>query len=274
MGSLKSCAGRRGVSLGEAIVAIFLIVSAVMVTVTLFHSGLRYARMAETRATAGIYGRKVMQQIRSWARNPANYDDPNWAPYNGVELTDPDFPGFLARVDCQPAGRDLLSPSSELETMHGALAHRLDKAVVPVRVTVVWGQPEQRLPLVSLVGEPERELAAGPNVLVQRVSGPPDPVPELGEIGFTAQLLDSGGNPIPNVAFSWSLLPVTGNATLLVNAAPRDGSAMGLKHEYEWNPLMSPPQVGPISGEVRLEAVCRYRGRKIVNAAPVPVNLF
>jgi hypothetical protein len=253
-------------------VAIFLIVSSVMVTTSLFHSGLRYARMSQTRATAAIFGRKVMQQVRSWAREAANYDS-DWSAYQGAELTDPDYPGFVARVACQPGGRDLLCPSSELEGMYGSTAYSIPRATVPIRVTVIWGQPEQQLSLVSQIGEPERELPADPSVLVSRVSGPGDPVPPAAEVGFTAQLRDSAGDPIPGVSFSWSLVPVTGNATLLKGSAPRDGSAMTLKHEYEWNPLMSPPQVGPISGEVRLEAVCRYRGRKIVHAAAVPVIL-
>jgi Tfp pilus assembly protein PilV len=262
----------RAVSLAEAIVAIFLIVSAVMVSTSLFHSGLRYTRMTQTRAMAGMYGRKVMQEIRSWARQPANYDS-DWSTYQGAELVDPDYPGFVARVACLAAGREALSPSLGLEEMYGARAYRLPRASVPVRVNVAWGQPEQTLTLMSLVGEPERELDEDPTVVIQRVSGPAGPVPPRAEVGFTAQLRDSNGDPIPGIRFSWSLLPVTGNATLLKGSLPRDGSAMTLKHEYEWNPLMSPPQVGPISGEVRLEAVCRYRGRRIVNAAPVVVFL-
>jgi hypothetical protein len=248
-------------------VAIFLIVSAVMVTVTLFHSGLRYARMSQTRAVAGMYGRKVMQQIRTWAVSPANYDDSDWDEYDDVELSDPDFPGFVARVNCEPAGRQLFSPSSELEGMYLATAHTMDKPVVPVRVTVVWGQPEQQLSLVSVVGAPERELGPSPTVVLQRISGPAGPVPPLAEVRFGAQLLNSDGDAVPNVAFAWTVRSLSGSATLFRDGEPRDGSTIRLKHEFRWAP--TPDGVGPVPGDVEVEAVCRYRGRKFADAVVV-----
>lgn len=267
MGSL-----RRGVSLGEAIVAIFLIVSAVMVSVALFHNGLRYGRVAQTRVLAGAYARKVMAQARDWASDPAKFSAMSWTPFDGVDLTDPDYPGFVARVTRVDEGRDLLSPSSTLETMFLTQANVMEKSLMPVQVTVSWGEPEQTLSLTSLIGQPEHALPPNPTVTVSR-SGPPDPVPSLSEVVFRAELRDAGGDPIPNVTFSWTLEPVTGNATLLQSQAPHDGSEMKLKHEYQWSPLLSPPQFGQVPGEVRLEVLCRYRGRKITNGTPVIVNL-
>lgn len=218
-----------------------------------------------------VFGRKVLQQIRVWARDPANYNS-TWAPYDGVEFTDPDYPGAVARVECDPNGREILAPSSELEGMYGADAKRLGSSVVPVQVTVDWGMPGRELRMMSYIGEPERVLPANPRVTVQRVSGPSDPVPEGGTIGFTAELRDSSGEAIPDVVFEWTLVPISGNATLLHQDAPRTGATMELLHNYVWNPLMSPPAGGPISGEVRVEVLCRYRGREIVNA-PLSVQL-
>jgi hypothetical protein len=262
LGTLK-----RGVSFGEAVVAIFLILSSVIVTVTLFHSGMRYASSSQRRALAAVYGRKVMQQIRGWARVPANFDS-DWSTYNNVVLTDPDYPGMEAQVDCVPTGRELLCPASELERDYGPRANSMERSVVPVRVQIDWGISGREVRLVSLVGAPERGLPA----TLQVINTGGGLVAPLGIVDFTTQLNDSASQPIPDVTYSWSILPITGNATLLKDIAPRDGSTMQLKHEYEWNPLMTPPQIGPISGQIEVEVVCRYRGTEVSRVVPIQLQ--
>lgn len=269
MGTLNSSRSRQGLSFGEAVVAIFLILAGVIVTITLFHSGMRYSNSSQRRAMAAVFGRKVMMQVRAWARQPANFDS-TWATYSGVDITDPDFPGMTAHVECDRNGRELFDPSSEFESDLGPIANRMQRSMIPVRVSVDWGMTGREVRLVSLVGAPERRVPA--TLVINRDSGPSDPVPSMGIVGFSAELRDAGGRPIPDITFSWSVLPISGNATLLKGAAPRNGQTMQLQHVYTWNPLMTPPQSGPISGQVEIEVVCRYRGRRYVHAVPVALQ--
>ncbi len=256
----------RAVSLGEAIVAVFLILASIMITVTLYHSALRYGQRSENRTLAAVFGRKVIAEIRHWARTPENYDT-DWSHLTGRVFKDEDFPNFEARLECDVLNGQLTSPCSEFERLEGdSRAYRLERAVVPIKVTVTWG-PE-RLILVSQVGEPLRKLAEKPVVLT-RVSGP-NPIPPAGEVTLRAELHDSFDHPIPGVRFSWSRQPGPGRGNgTIVNDGLRVGNQVLFQHVYTWNPFTDPPETIQVPGEVPLGATCRYGGRNYQHDEPL-----
>lgn len=251
--------------------AVFLILASIMVTVTLFHSALRYGQKSESRMLAAVFGRKVIAEIRHWAREPKNYDS-DWTDLPGRILKDEDFPNFEARLECDTRNGQLTSPCSEFERLEGDLrAYRLQRAVVPIKVTVVWGS--ESLILVSQVGEPLRELART-RIVLTRVSGDPNPVPPDGEVTVRAELHDSANRPIPGVRFSWSRQPGggSGNGTI-VNNGLRVGNQATFQHVYTWNPFTDPAKTTHVPGDVSLGASCRYGGRNYQQDAPLKVVL-
>ncbi|MCA9792933.1 MAG: hypothetical protein KC910_14095 [Candidatus Eremiobacteraeota bacterium] len=261
---------RRGLSLAETIVALFLLVAAMLVMINLFHSALRYRAMVVQQMQATALARKVMAEVRDWARDPVNFDS-NWSPYRGVTLTDPDYPGLSAEVDCDELGRALYSPSTQLETLEGARARVLTRSLVPVRVQVNFGR-DREVTLFSYVGERPRPLGANP-VVVTRTGGSPDPVPRDGTVDFGAQLLDSGGQPVADVTFDWAVKPVSGNAMLDRQPVSRDFRSMVLVHRMVINDLVTPPEEGYASGTIEVQARARYHGQEVTNATVVSVLL-
>lgn len=258
---------RRGLTLTEVIVSLFLLMAGVLVMVNLFHSALRYRREVERKLQGTLMARSLMSEIRGWARDPLNFDS-NWTAYDGQLLTDPDFPGFEARVEVEELGRVIYSPCSQFEVPQGALAHHLDRSLVAVAVEVGWGDPNpaRRVRLVSYVGEPPRQLAATP-VVVTRTGGAADPVPPDQTVDARAELRDDTGQPIADVSFSWGIQPsgtAPGNGTLLTDTVPRSQQTMTVQHFYVIHPHFTPPETGYAGGELKLRAAARYRGREVI----------
>lgn len=260
----------RAVSLGEAIVAIFLILASIMVTITLFHASLRYGQKSESRTLAAIFGRKVIAEIRAWARVPQKYDS-DWSELTANVFEDEDFPNFKAQLECDAKNGRLTSPCSEFERLEdGARAYRLERAVVPIKVTVSWGS--ESLILVSQVGEPLRELAQNPVVLT-RVSGP-NPMAPNDKVTLRAELHDSNNRSIPGIRFFWSSQPGSknGNGTIIYDG-PRAGNEITFQHLFTWNYPAEPPQTTHVPGLVPMGASCRYGGRNYQQDAPLKLHL-
>lgn len=239
----------------------FLMTAALLMVINLFHSGLRHGAQARMVVEANRLAENTLAEIRAWAREPANFLS-GWTPYNGVVLSDPDWPAFRIRVDCEPTGIEVLSPSTALETAYSPDQRRLSSSVVPVEVTVEWGapgDPHRSVTVVTQVGEPLRQL--GPNPLqVTRSGGASDPVPQEGLVSFQAQLVDSSGQPIQDISFEWYAVPVTGNATV-VPLGSRNRASSQLQHHYYLNPITSTWSYEP--GQVRARARAIYGGREL-----------
>lgn len=241
-----------------------------MVTITLFHASLRYAQKSESRTLAAIFGRKVIAEIRNWARVPQKYDS-DWSELTANAFEDEDFPNFKAQLECDVHNGRLTSPCSEFERLEDdARAYHLERAVVPIKVTVSWGS--ESLILVSQVGEPLRKLAPHPVVLT-RVSGP-NPVPPNDEVSLRAELHDSNNRPIPGVRFFWSRQPgpEKGNGTIIYDG-PRSGTQITFQHLYTWNTPAEPPKNTHVPGLVPIGASCRYGGRNYQQHAPLKLEL-
>ncbi len=76
--------------------------------------------------------------------------------------------------------------------------------MVAVEVEAGWGDPDRTVLLTTLVGAPPQTLGS---VVVTVSGGSGTPVPRDQTIDHTAVLLDDAGQPIPDVTFSWGLVP-------------------------------------------------------------------
>jgi hypothetical protein len=233
----------------------FLLLTAILIVVLLFHQGLRHTSRANQLTAAVRLAENKMAEIRKWAQDPANFASA-WTPYKNVTSRDPEAPSFFLHIDCQPTGLATDTPCSALEALHDPDRRTLNVSVVPVRVRVSWHPTDsaRSVSLLSYVAAPVREVA---RLQVDRTGGDPDPVPPEGEVGFKATLFDPSGTPIPEVMFAWSVEAISGNATI-DKSPPRDGSTAKLKHHYRFNPVIGTWTY--VEGEVRVRARARYHG--------------
>ncbi|MEW6284181.1 MAG: hypothetical protein AB1758_36545, partial [Candidatus Eremiobacterota bacterium] len=140
---------RRALSLLETTVALFLLLVIVLLVVRLYHTALRYAMESERLVLATRFAEKVQARVKAWAADPDNFRS-TWTSWSSV--TDPDYPGMLARVERGEA--TLLSPCTSVETMFAPGERRLSRTVVSVRVSVRAGTRDVRLH--TYLAEPRR----------------------------------------------------------------------------------------------------------------------
>ncbi|MEW6278019.1 MAG: hypothetical protein AB1758_05305 [Candidatus Eremiobacterota bacterium] len=251
------CVVRRGMSLTEVIISFFLLLTACLLVIRLFHSGFRHFQTTQRQAMATRLAEKVLDEVRAWAREPANFRS-GWSTYRGVTRTDPDYSGLVARVDCDPAGRVVYSPCSSVEASMAPDSRQLDTSIVPVRVSVDWGG-NRPVTLMAYCPEPPRTAA---RVVVRRTGGPADPVPRDAMLDFTAELRDADDLPIMDVTFRWYVDPVApglGNATVDPSTS-RDGRQGRIRH-WCGDDLLGRPIYRP--GTIRVRARAVYRGAEI-----------
>lgn len=272
----------RAVTLAETLVAVFLLVAGIMVVVNLLHAALRYQTRSEQRALAALLARRTLNQVRAWAwsRPGSSFNfHGNWAAYNGVTLTDPNFPGLTVRVDANPAGRTLFSPATPLEQTYASLPRQLDRAVVPVRVRV--DAPGMTpLILVSYVGEPPLTIGT---LTINRVAGASGTLAQDDTVTLEAQALDPGGAPIPGLVYFWSVEPCGTNpslGTLLTDTdydglpdLPRDGTRIVFTHRYH---MADGILWLHKAGQCRVYAITLHQGREyraetVLDLAPGPL---
>ncbi|MBX3167534.1 MAG: hypothetical protein KF760_08975 [Candidatus Eremiobacteraeota bacterium] len=245
----------------ETILALFLLSACCLMMVQLFHQAARADRRNQQVQRAILLAEKTFAQVRSWARQPANFDS-SWATFNAT-FSDPEFPGFSVEVASLPGGRSLLSPASRLEAPYGLKSRRLDRLVVPVRVKVLWGAGQrENVTLFTYCAAPEHPLPANPKVTVGSLPSAPLSFQEQAQI--TARLEDASGQEIPGVTFHWSLIPMTGNGQLRPDLQSRNGRAMTVQNLC----YLPTGQAAVIPGETAVAVQCRYRGRILSNFLP------
>lgn len=214
---------RRGLSVAETVVAMFILVAAMLVLITLFHAGLRQTTRVKAQAIAANLARNRVEQLRGWANAPAgggfNYDD--WSPYADVTVTDPAFPEYQVRI--RSLGHRLYSPCSLFESEQTDPVYGNDLAQ-RVEVTVSWD--DQNLRLTTLVGAPRRLWGSPALSVTPNSAGPLSPGTS---VDFSVQGLRAGNTPIPGLVYQWYVEPQTGNGTILPTR--RDGSTARFTHQ-------------------------------------------
>ena len=242
-------ARRRGLSLVETLIALFIITFAVLEMAALFHSALEGSKRAAKISLASTIASRRMSEILYWADDSGHFA--NWVSIDGAQGPDSQFPDFLVRSDSEFVTQ--YSPCSLTELRFPVGQQRvLSSSLRKVRVRVTWGPfgPRDRTDLISMVGAPAPALAQ-----VALNGSIPVPVRPLGKtVPLTARGLDPDGTTIPDLFFSWNLSPGSGNAEL-VNG--RDGQSTQLKNQV-YNPVTSSYELAP--GSAILRVGCRLKG--------------
>lgn len=239
----------------------------------LMQSSFQYQSMSKQRVEAVTLAQKTLDQVRAWAwtRKSGRYNYlGNWSPYQATVTTEQ---GYEIRVDSKPGSVRLASPCTTLESLYGARGRFLDSSVVPVRVTVEWGDSNS-ISLFSYIGEPPRSAET---VKVRQIEGG-DPIPSNNFGKFSATALDDKGDTIEDMMFRWYLEPKGANPGMgslippwggqvnpVVAVGPRDGRTARLKNSFR-------KQNGNwtvVGGKVEVQALARAHGRDTVGSKTV-----
>lgn len=247
----------RGSLLLESILAVFLLLTGVIIFGGFFQRSAQMERNQERLAVQIELAENTMAEIRTWATEPRNYHS-DWSAWNGRTITSSSHPEISATITCPGTGRELFSPCSELEANYSAsTARKIAKAVVPVEI-LVEAPPLKPLSIFTQVSPPRSVLGNGVVLQVTRTSGT-EPISRNGQATYRAELQDSSGNVIPGVTVQWFLTPQSGNGTLEV---PERNGNRAIVHNYFRLPGGG---VGFASGSVLVRARVRYHGQMVQN---------
>lgn len=272
---MTSGRSRWGLTLAEAIIAIFVLLAGFSIMTRLFHTGIRYQTLVDNQGIAVMLAERQMERIRGWSRQVhqspgSSLPFSNWTGYPGqIAFVDPDYPGYEIQAEATP--HTVFSPCSLFEGIQPASNRRsLDDSVRRVLVSVRWGT--LRHLLVSLVALPTDQSADSTSVSVDvNLSGSTTLGPgELRSLQTTAT--DADGRSIPDLFFNYSVQPTLGpsgggNGAL---GGPRHGREAVVRNAiYDVTPESSggPLVTGYGAGECRVRAVGRYRGWPITGAS-------
>lgn len=256
----------QGLSLAEAIVAIFILLAAFVVMVRLFHTGIRYQAMVDNENIAALLAERQMERIRGWSRRAhgcpgSTHAFSDWTEMPGlVAFEDPEFPGF--EIQAQSTVQVLYSPCSLFEAIQPTTQQRrIEQSLRRVLVRVAWSRREHLL--VSLVGLPTDTSTTRPTVTVSHTGAsslPPDASRAL-----TTGAVNHDGRPVPDLFYQYVVRPTVGDGGGGQGAVggPRDGRSAVVRNAiYDVTPESSggPNVMGYGAGNCTVRAVARYRG--------------
>lgn len=241
---------RRGVSLLETVIALFILLGVLTFTLELYARSLREQTKIERNERAAFFTDNVLSRLRHWARDPVHFDSDPWADFSNY--SDPAFPGFSARVRTRWSAT--MTPCTAQESERPSARQRQLNKTLKTATIEIFFEGETLLEVSTLFNEPQRPLAADATVVVRRVSTTTGLLAADETLRHSAQLIDDNGRQIEDVAFSWSIQPLTGNAHISQQA--RDGSWGELTNAYP----IPPSQRVYTGGECQAIASARYAG--------------
>lgn len=210
--------GRRGLSLVETLIAIFIITFAVLEMAALFRSLLDGAKRANKVTLANVLASKRMEEIIYWAGEDDNFKD--WSSIDGAKVSDSQYPDFVIQSDSEAVVQ--YSPCSLTELRFPVAEQRIMKSSArKVRVRVTWSPTNIRNQVIlhSLVGAPLPEL----DKVVIKGSIPGTIGPSGSSVALTVRGEDAAGKVISDLFFDWTLMAGTGNGELQPS---RDGRSV------------------------------------------------
>lgn len=250
----------RGLSLAEAIVALFLLTAGVLVAVTAFQRSLVYQRDTTRLRQAGQLAQNYLAQVARYRDNFAGTNWPGyWSIYNPDSFREEPF-----SVEVRCTVPQVFSPCLSLEQPYTSRARRLDDSAVQVEITLDWGGPQRQFRYTSLLAPPTPQLQS---VRLTRVDS--GGVGRDGHAVFQAEALNASGNTIPGACFSWSVdtdgsTHQPGMGTLNPNA-DRTGHEM-----WVFNRIYRPDEVVAYApGLLKVTALCRLNGVERLATAPL-----
>ena len=245
--------GRRGNSLLETILALFLLAAATLLIVSLFHTALQRSRWSEQQTAACHIAERTLSEIRSWSAQ-GNFtraqDLQSWDGRNYQDSTQPEF-GIAIRATMAR----LASPCESLETFYPAAERRrMDLSAAKVQVKVSWSGARpgsSQVTLVSVIPESPRQLQS------VTVTGNTGPLSAGAPTTFTAIAYDANQQPIHDIVFVWWVEAQTGNG--LITPLHNGSSAVFVNQGRR-----SDGTTFQSGGTCRIAALASYDGQEVI----------
>lgn len=254
---------RRGLSLAETLIGMFLLACGGFACVTLM---LRASRI-QTQTLVALEGARLAEQcqerVRAWARDPVNFLSGTL--YNDLTLSDAGGSDYTVRIRMSGGPQAVLSPNTSLESGFAGNQRQLPQTQRNFTVEARWGnRAQQAVLLAGSLGAPLRPVRATRPVQFTQLSGSATMLAEAVS-SFRVGLFDSASQEIHGVTFHWQVLPEfvpssTAGLGSLDQSLDRGGHQVYFIHHY----YAGDPTLPNVPGWCRLRAQCRYGGKVYV----------
>jgi hypothetical protein len=225
-----------GFNLVEAILAAFMLLTAVLMSVSVFDSSLQAEASNESRIVAAIVAESAMAEIRQAAN--INLGDVT-GNYDGLRWTLPEYPTFEIVAAVGPA--ELAVPCTVLETQYNRAAvfpaptgRYLGSSCLKVDITVSWSSGRNQS--ITITEQVASFAAAGDFALdiILPSGGTANSstvvaVAKDGIEDFDVRA-SSGGQEIHDIQFSWHVQALTGFGSIYT--VSRDGKNCQYQNAY------------------------------------------
>ncbi len=255
---------RRGLSLVEAVVALFVFVAGALASFELALSACQDAGRVENLTQASLIGENVLDAIRNWAYIPDHYRT-QWAIYDNQDIPIPDQPTFRVHTYLAPDQRNPISPCSQL--LVGLPSREITNSSRVVHVKVAWGKGGFRdsLDICATVNEPARNVRGTNPVVLTRLPPLVDPVAVNTTTRFQAALYDIDDQAIEGLHWEWLCVSnwdtsQGGMGTMLDVPNQAMGAQIDLLHHFYRGDPDHPIPPHKMPGAVVARASCVYDG--------------
>ena len=249
----------RGLTLAEAVVAIFLLVAGFSIVAQLFHRAMRYSTRITVRQQAVAIANRRLEDIRAWSRShhlPAGtLPMTDWGPWSVSPVQDSYDPSY--EISTEFSRPPFYNPCTRFEMVNPLAPDRVDLTAyrTQVTVTVRWGGSES-VRLTTMICTPTGSLSqhAAPRpwlafMAYWMMAAPPspagtsplDPIPANVPAAYSLVVSPSGTTPTgsPTIHHNES---VTYDGQLVANVS---GASINLPCRIRWASL------GPGAGSLR-----------------------
>lgn len=240
---------RRGVTLLEAVLAMVLLCGATLSTLTMFHLGLHHQTQSAARMEALSIAEQRMEECRNRALSDSGFA--SLTDYTGSYAPDPDRAGY--QVATLAEWHELHSSCSAYDD-DPAQQRLMTQSAMRLSTCVKWNDNEPPVHLTTLVTEPRKQFQG---IVFDDI---PASLAVDEDVRVGARLLDTRGNVIPDVKFTFYIKPRTSNATLRRN---RDGQHLRIaNYVYDRDESGVTGVVHP-GGDLKIWAQARYFGQAV-----------
>ncbi len=285
-------------SLAETILACFVLITATLVSASLYDVALNHSARIDKRYRGAQAAERRLEEIRSWSvsqhgTNGSLTFDQGWEAFHGVTIDDPEETSYSVTSTIEPF--NLYSPSSEFELANFAAMEDenvpegvTERRVLPasayrVIVLATWGpSAAEQVTTTTVLTDPCRRLGWDPanaedaiQLTYSTGSAPPGSLTPEASFTVDADVKDIHGQLVKNPVVQWYLdNDRTGSGTIETTPNLPTRATFINQVTIERDPTTSSDDlVISVPGEVRLVARVKMGGLEVVKATP-PIQLL
>lgn len=257
---------KRGLSLAEAIIAMFILLGGFTVTFRLYHSALQYSSLIEAQQLKVRVAQNKLEEIRAWSRQQhqpvGNVPFADWSHWHNTSGADADYPQIRWTVQALPV--TLASPCTLFDSIQSDPSQRrtLTQSYRQLVVTADTGPGSRAVTLSTYLGQPSINPApAGTCQIALGGATGTQVLHHRDQVTFQASLIrSSNAAEIYDMFFHWKVDNAAGqgNGTL---AGLRTGRSMTFTHVIRIKQAAGIHEIFSAPGRCQAKVLCVYRGK-------------